>query len=447
MGKEAVPSTGARIARLTLGGIATNVATQVLAFGTGVLVTRSLGPDARGVFYLVLTSSGILASLGALGIPNAHTVFTAQRRYPAGVLHANTIAVAAGLWAAALAAYSLFHAWVHTTILVGVPPAYLLWGLCQVPLLFYESALAGAAVGAGEVAAYNGMELAKALFAATAAVGLYALGRLDLGGLMLIWTATNVLAAAWMGRLIGRIGEGPPLRLSWSALRATLQFGLRVHLGGVATTLWRRFDTFLLNATYGTGAVGQYSLAVTLTEALWRVVGPVVNAIQQPVVAAGGAEAITTTQRVLRHVLFLLLLLGGGLALAAPWMVPTLYGRAFLPAVSAIHYLLPGTVAVGLAMVISVYFVGVLDRGGTLSLLAWANAGVNVGLCLVLVPRYGILGAAGASAVSYVLGMIAVLAMFRRATAGRWRELMLLTPRDLADYGLFLRTLWQELRG
>jgi O-antigen/teichoic acid export membrane protein len=434
------PAMGARIARQSLGGIATNVASQLLTFGIGILVTRALGPEARGIYFIIMTFIGVVVTLGTLGLPNANTVFIAQRRYALGTLHANSIGAALALGGVAFLAYGLLHAALSGSILAGVPAVYIVWGLGQTPLLFYENFWSGLAIGMGRVGQYNLFLLWRTLGTALLVTGLFALGALNVESLLAVWTVANLAGAVWMVWALLRLAVGP-LWPSRAALEEALRFGLRLHLGGIATITWQRFDSFFLNAVHGAAAVGQYSLAVGLTEGLWRVAGPVVNAIQHPVTSSGGAEACVLTRRVLRHVLFILLILGGGLGVTAPWLVPFLYGEAFAPAVPATQILLVGTIGVGLAMVTSVYFVGVLNRGGLLSILAWLNAAVNIGLCLVLIPRHGFLGAAWASCVTYVFGVAVVLVLFRRVTASRWVDMLVLRSQDLADYGLLLRDL------
>jgi Na+-driven multidrug efflux pump len=95
----------------------------------------------------------------------------------------------------------------------------------------------------------------------------------------------------------------------------------------------------------------------------------------------------------------------------------------------------------------SVYFVGVLDRGGMLSTLAWLNAIVNVVGCVILIPSMGVWGAALASAITYVLGTVVVLVLFRGMTKSRWVDLLILRRRDLADYGALIRSVTGGFRG
>jgi O-antigen/teichoic acid export membrane protein len=417
-----------------------------MSFVCGIFITRALGPESRGIYFLILTFVSLVTMICTLGLPNANIVFVAQRRYGLGSLHANSVAAALGLTACILAGYGASSTWLSASILAGVPVTYVIWGLAQAPLLLYENFASGVAIGVGEVGRYNWLQLARSAVSTVLVVGLFVLNSLDLPALLATWTLTNILAAATLARILRRHADSP-LRLSWHAFRDALGFGVKVHFGGIATMIWQRFDSFFLNATHGTAAVGQYSLAVSITEGLWKIVGPVVNAIQRPVVSAGSAEGLVLTQRVLRHVLFVLSILGGTLGLTAHWVIPVLYGAAFAPAVPAARLLLLGTIGVGLAMVMSVYFVGVLDRGGMLSTLAWLNAIVNVVGCVILIPSMGVWGAALASAITYVLGTVVVLVLFRGMTKSRWVDLLILRRRDLADYGALIRSVTGGFRG
>jgi O-antigen/teichoic acid export membrane protein len=136
------------------------------------------------------------------------------------------------------------------------------------------------------------------------------------------------------------------------------------------------------------------------------------------------------TARVLRHTALLL----GGICVAAALLVGPvvrlLYGEAFEGAVLATRLLLPGILALGLNGVLMNHFGG----SGMPPVTTWSpllGLVVNVGLNLVMVPRYGIAGASLTSSLAYALMFAVSLAAFRRGGRVGFRESLLFGGNDL----------------
>ena len=55
---------------------------------------------------------------------------------------------------------------------------------------------------------------------------------------------------------------------------------------------------------------------------------------------------------------------------------------------------------------------------------------VNVALCVLWIPRAGIVGAAWASTVAYTVGATVMLLRFRQATGLPWTEILVPRPSD-----------------
>ena len=106
----------------------------------------------------------------------------------------------------------------------------------------------------------------------------------------------------------------------------------------------------------------------------------------------------------------------GGFALAmlalGHWAILWVFGPPFTGAYPALVLLLPGFVALALQGLLGQYFA---SRGFPVFLSAYWLLGliVNVALNLLLVPRFGLLAAAGSSSVAYGLVFSLMLRRFR----------------------------------
>jgi O-antigen/teichoic acid export membrane protein len=115
----------------------------------------------------------------------------------------------------------------------------------------------------------------------------------------------------------------------------------------------------------------------------------------------------------LRRSLLLLAPLAAALALAAPWLVPALFGSAFQPAVRVTQVLAGAALFLSLNAVLSDGFRG-MSRPAVPALAEVASLGLAVALLWLLIPRYGIMGAAGASLAANAAGFVLMAAWLAR---------------------------------
>ncbi|MBX0324319.1 polysaccharide biosynthesis C-terminal domain-containing protein [Halomicroarcula sp. F13] len=163
-------------------------------------------------------------------------------------------------------------------------------------------------------------------------------------------------------------------------------------------------DIIMLQSLAGSTQVGNYKTALTLAEFLWFV-----PMTLQTVYVHSTSELwsqdrtdriASLASRTTRYTLLLTTVMALGLASLAETVVPLYWGAKAAPAVTPLLFLLPG--ALGFAAVRPT--IAIEEGHGTLrySVVATgASAVLNLGLNLLLIPRYGMTGAAIATSVGY----------------------------------------------
>jgi O-antigen/teichoic acid export membrane protein len=118
------------------------------------------------------------------------------------------------------------------------------------------------------------------------------------------------------------------------------------------------------------------------------------------------------------------------MALIGEWLIVTLFGVAYQPAYPALLALLPGLFGLCYASILRLDLLG-KDRPGSISLLVGLGALLNLTLNLLLIPIYGIVGAASASSIAYLAVTVALLVLYCRLSGvPAWQTLIIL-PSDL----------------
>jgi O-antigen/teichoic acid export membrane protein len=215
-----------------------------------------------------------------------------------------------------------------------------------------------------------------------------------------------------------------------SGLGPTLRFAFPCYLGTVAQFLNYRLDVFFVSGMLGSRQLGIYMVAVLLAQSVNLVPGTA-QAVLFPTVAAGNddrANAIRTSQAT-RFLVWFGILLASALAAGGRLLVTYVFGPAFAEAVWPLWWLLPGAVIFVIANVIAGYFAGT-GRPNLNSLAAVVGVCITVPLDLMLIPKFGISGAALASTASYTTSALTMIVAFCRSTATPFRNLFLPVRAD-----------------
>lgn len=186
--------------------------------------------------------------------------------------------------------------------------------------------------------------------------------------------------------------------------RELLRFnGYAVLFTFTLTSLYQ-VDILLLEIFTTSEQTGYYKAAIVLVQFLWLAPRAVQGVLVQSVSDLWNQQALQRitmlSTRATRYTLLLTALLAIGLAVLADTFVPLYYGPEFTPAVDPILFLLPGTVGFAVARPLF----SISQAKGKMEVVAactGAAAVLNLVLNFLLIPRYGMLGAATATSIGY----------------------------------------------
>jgi len=177
----------------------------------------------------------------------------------------------------------------------------------------------------------------------------------------------------------------------WRGIAHQLRQGFTIFFSQSAVALYTSGNVFILGMLTNMTVAGYYSAAERLVKIAMGAWGP----LQQAVFPRASRLASQSREAALRLAGRMLLLQGGlgavlsGVLLAAgPWLVPVAFGRPFAPSIAVLQILsvLPFVIAVSNVLGIQVMVPFKRDRAFAMVLV---TAGLfNVGLSLLLVPRW-----------------------------------------------------------
>jgi O-antigen/teichoic acid export membrane protein len=394
----------------------TLVATFALGVASAILTAHYLGPEGKGVFTLVFLLPALCASFGNLGLGAANVYFTRRGEAGAGVLIANSAGLALIVGIVASVCVFLFWPWLRATVLPGISPLLAALGLLTLPFALLTDYLLSMLLGSQKVARYNAASLTAKVFSVGAmAVALVVLGAGILGAVIASMLGT-LAAFGLVGRELWRL-HGGRLRIprpDLGALKRSLSYGMREHIGNIAMFLSYRVDMFFVAALAGVSAVGIYAIAVMMAEMFFHLPNSVATVLFPHLAGSGRREGASNAARSARMVSFLVLL---GALISIPLAAPAVrvaFSDRFLPAVPAFLALLPGVCALSVSKVLTRYFTGTVGDPLINARAHGLSIAVNLPLNVLLIPAYGIVGASIATSAAYIVHAVAMLVLFRR---------------------------------
>ncbi len=400
------------------GYLPANIVQGVVGFLAIILFTRLLGPEDFGRYALafsVMTLAHVavfswleaaMARFWAAQTPGAAQGHFASLYRTAFVLSAGFLAVA-GLAVWLLPTDPLFK----LALAVGLAgaPARCLVKLAQERFRaegeVAKSARLDMAVTAGGLAIGVGFALAGAGSAAP----LLGLGLAPLAALPLV--------------LPGELKQARGGTFEAGRLRDYAMYGYPIAASLALTVVLSSTDRFVLDAYLGEAAVGAYHASYSIANRTLDVLFLWLGTAGQPALVMalerGGAERLKVAAR---EQLSTFLLVGlpaaAGVALVARPLSEVLIGEELRTAAASVT---PWIALSALLFGLTAYYFGqafTLGKKTKRLLVAMAvPAGLNVILNLILVPQFGLMGAAWATAASFGAGMIATWMIGRRVVA------------------------------
>lgn len=398
--------------------IVASLGTILLALVSGILTARLLGPDGRGQVAAIQTWMLTLAWLPAMGFGEAMIYFQSKGEAPPARVLSTTLAAMPALGAAGVAVGQLvvplgFSAQSDET--VHLARIF----LCTVPVIL------------GTEAGWT-ILMANKRFLFLSVIRMLQ-PFVYVGMLLALWTLHDftpftVLAAQAVSyaltfvvafvRLIWVVGLTKP---TWSLVRLGFGYGLRLQGVTLGSLVASRLDVMVLPAFVSAASLGYYAIAVNVASMVVSLFGNLQMVVFPVASGKEGRSSDVVVERGVRVSLLGAAICVVILAVAAPWLIPFVYGADFDVSVTVIWLLLPGLVFWSATPVLSAGLQAA-GRPGSASIAQLAGLIVTIVGLAVSLPRFGIYGAAATSSVAYAASFAFSAAALHRLSSFRFRS-------------------------
>jgi O-antigen/teichoic acid export membrane protein len=375
----------------------------ILTVVTSAIIARWLGPEGKGMLALALLVPGTLVIFLSFGIGVSNVYFIGSRRLDLPTLTKNSVSFAllATILGAGIIFFLLVSGWLEA-LLPQVPTWLILIALVGFPIGLLSGYFITILQGLQFIITLNIVNLSQG--GLTLILIIFFIIGFDLGivGALVSYLGAGLLGLIVLTMILRR--EGGIFKASWNPLimRSTLSFGLKGQIGNILQFFNYRLDLFIVNYFLGPKDVGIYSVSVGLAELLWHFPNAV-SFVIFPKAANTKPELLKNfTPRVFLITLGFTAVGAIGLLFLGKPIISIIYSSTFLAAYVPMLALLPGVVLLGGAKVLTNEIAG---RGNPQynSINAGLSLAITVILDLLLIPKYGVLGAALASSIAYTM--------------------------------------------
>lgn len=406
--------------------IAANLLNKVIDFGFAVIALRFLGPEGNGAYAFVALIAGLYFltitnwGLNDLAVREAAPDLTRAPR-----LFSITLLLRLGISAALIPVAALL---VAGYALFGRPlSAFEVLALALLMLHLFPAALAAACSASFQ--AYQRMEVTALVVLLTntlktlAGVGALLLAP-DVGARVVALAAvalgaTTVNAGVFL-YLQRRMLFRAPLVWDWPSGRELLREGFPLLLNSLLLAVFFRFDVVILRAQSGVADLGLYDAAYKVIN-MTQIIPPYFVAALFPLLARYAVADRAALERAFQRALGLLQLLAWpvavGVTLLAPLLIQMIGGEAFLPGAALALAILIWYLPLSYANGVTQYVLIALRRQRAITVAFALGAVFNLGLNLLLIPRYSYLAAAAVTVATELVLMAPFLWALHREGA------------------------------
>ena len=416
----------------SLGVFATRIVMILISLVGSIIVNRILGPANRGAMEVLLLVPYLLVSFGHMGIGNANLYFIGKNKYPIQKVTSNSVSLSLILGTALiLIAYVSFYLY-RNSLFRGIPFNYTYLAFCIIPFLLFQKFIQYTLLGKEDVKSRNMIVLLPVLINFVVTIFAVVILKLSLMGVLVAIFVSNLSAALLCFYYISQLTE-IKVGLDYHLFLGSVKFGVIPFLALVVMNLNFKADVFLIKYYLNDTAVGLYTLGVTVVDKITLLPEAIGLILFSRVSNITEEEARKVTPLVCRFSMFLALIIGGVLFASAGFVVPLVYGREFELSVLPLLILTPGTISLTVFIILH----GDLTARGkarvTLYIFSFALV-LNILLNLMLIPMFGINGAAIASTVSYTMGGFGLVKAFARINSISFWKLIFPTIEDFREY-------------
>lgn len=392
--------------------LGSNISVAVSHLIIGVILSRMLGAAGFGLYSAIIVVPVMVIGLTQLGIRRSAIYHIGNKILPEDhivsalfllLLYTSTLSILICGFVYFFAGQSSFD-----------PPIILLV-LLTIPLLLSNVFAGGLFLGKEDIRSAAMINAGPTLITLVFTLLFVWALRMSLFGAFLALTLANLIMVIFTYR---RIFVRMQYKITWKyhegIMKSMVKLGIVNALAVFIMQLNYKLDILMLKKLSSLEEVGFYSLAMQIAEQLWHIPFAIESIILSRSANTRDQESLHRhVASIFRISLLIGLMAGIVIFIIAPYLVPLVFGKDFTQSVQMIQVVLPGILILVGFRILNSRLTGMGKPQVAIYTFTPALI-LNFVLNLFLIPRFGGIGAAWATNVSYAAGSVTFIIVYSR---------------------------------
>lgn len=396
-----------------------------LLFAFNLFSSRFLGPEQYGLYTMLLLVPYLFGRFGHLGLDAANAFFSHNDKSER-IIFSNSIIVitfSSGLFTLVI----FVDSFVYKYLSFGYEFKTFLSMLAIVAFSMFRTLFQSLLIGKDKIKINSIISIFDSLYPLIGLMLLYFFNALSAFNLMLV-TLVGLLLTSCL--IMWNVSFGRCSDFNVSFLKRSIRYGFDSWVNNISNQMLYKIDFFLIGYFLGLESVGIYAIAVMLAEKSWYLSGALGNAIFPKLKCYDDTKAFQLATSVAKLNLVIVTISLVLIAVLGDFLIPILFGESYSLAYETILILTPGIIALAIPKVL----VSHLAARNKLRIAVRASVSsvlLNLILNLLLIPQFGLIGAAVASSISYVIYLAIYVIEYRKEFSCKYRSILIPNVNDL----------------
>ena len=412
-------------AKNTIITFSVQILTMALALLSSIVIARSLGPEGKGIYSLAILLPMLLVTFANFGLGPASIFFIGKGKYsPREVFGADC------LFSLVLSVFTIFIGLIiifffAERLFPNVNKIYLLLSLILIPVQIFSTIIINILLGLQDIKRYNLIQsLRFLLFLVFIAISLLIFNFRVKAAIFSLTLSFSIISIALFFMLKREIGM-PNFKFKKNIFKDFWQYAIKCHLGNIMAFFLYKLDIFMINIFLNPLMVGLYSVSAGIAEKNWLISKSASLVLFPKVSSEKNEENLKKfTPLVCRNTLFISAVLAALLFFVSQPLIILLYQKDFSHSIMPLKVLLIGVISLSGGRILTNDLAG---RGQPI-LNTYITGGaviLNIILNIWWIQKFGIIGAAWASTVSYTFLLIVAVIVYSRVSGNKFKDIFL----------------------
>lgn len=412
-----------------------NIIIICIGFFTSWVISRTLGAELQGVYNLAILIPNLMYNFLNFGQDTSTMFFLSNKTINKRDLIDNMIPVSIFYTIISTLLGTLFIFLLKDSMFTEVSNNTLIFALIISPLTFLNNNLTAVLKSEGEFFSVNKVQVINKIIYFLICTILFFIVDVNI-----VIFANIIILSISIISLWKKIGiKSIRIKFNKEYQKKNISYGFKSYLANMITFLNYRLDTFIIKAlSKSTMTVGQYGVSVTLAEQVW-VFASAISSVMFPYITSiendeDKSKVTSLTFKIVMVVTFMAIIV----LFFASNLIRFVYGEDYYGSIIPLKILLIGVFSLSLGKILA----NDIASRGKPELNALSNLIgllVNVIFNILLIPRFGIAGAAMATSISYTLTSSIFLISFIKLTGLTLKELLVFNKEERVVITIFIK--------